>query len=309
MQQATAIDLFAGMGGTTTGAEMTGRVKVVWAANHWGKAVKLHEKNHPSTDCKCQDLHQADWAQVPSHDIGLASPCCHGHSHAKGKERPEHDISRSTAWAVVSCAEYHQQEVFIVENVTAFLKWTLYPSWADAMQRLGYTLSPHIINAADHGVPQDRVRLFIVCTRSQHPIKLNINKQEHMPVNSVINWDGHPWKPIRTSRRSKNTIARIIRGRRDLQQGRFVIPYYGSGSGLTGRSIHRPIGTVTTRDRWALVKGNKMRMLQKDEYAKIMGFPENTILPEGRTDAIHMLGNAVCPPVMRDILNEVLRVA
>ncbi|MNJ25809.1 hypothetical protein D3C77_202660 [compost metagenome] len=35
----TAIDLFAGLGGWSTGARAAG-VQVLWAANHWPKAVK-----------------------------------------------------------------------------------------------------------------------------------------------------------------------------------------------------------------------------------------------------------------------------
>lgn len=69
----TAIDLFAGLGGWSTGASMAG-VQVLWAANHWPEAVQWHANNHPDTQHVCQDLHQADWTQVPAHDLLLASP-------------------------------------------------------------------------------------------------------------------------------------------------------------------------------------------------------------------------------------------
>ena len=80
------------------------------------------------------------------------------------------------------------------------------------------------------------------------------------------------------------------------------MPYYGSGSGLTGRSLERPLGTVTTRDRWALVDGDRMRMLQPPEYRAIMGFPDDYVLPRQRNLAIHLLGNAVCPAVAHDLV-------
>lgn len=102
----TAIDLFAGLGGWSTGARMAG-VEVLWAANHWPAAVEWHSQNHPDAIHVCQDLHQADWTKVPSHDILLASPCCQGHSKARGKAsgNPQHDASRSTAWAVAGTSE------------------------------------------------------------------------------------------------------------------------------------------------------------------------------------------------------------
>lgn len=69
----TAVDLFAGMGGWTTGARAAG-VNVVWAANHWPTAVHWHAANHPETVHVCQDLQQANWSKVPWHNLLLASP-------------------------------------------------------------------------------------------------------------------------------------------------------------------------------------------------------------------------------------------
>jgi site-specific DNA-cytosine methylase len=108
-----AADLFAGLGGFTGGAEAAG-VRVVWAANHWQGAVDYHELNHPDLEHKCQDLQQADWSRVPRHDLMLASPSCTGQSPAKGREQPRRDAARSTAWAVVSCAEVHSPAVILV---------------------------------------------------------------------------------------------------------------------------------------------------------------------------------------------------
>ncbi|MDH3981266.1 MAG: DNA cytosine methyltransferase [Kiritimatiellaceae bacterium] len=303
-----AIDLFAGLGGFTTGARMAG-TQVVWAANHWPLAVEFHQLNHPETDHICQDLHQADWSQVPAHDLLLASPACQGHSHARGKDRPHHDAARSTAWAVVSAVEYHLPDAGLIENVASFLKWKLYPAWEQAMNALGYSISPHIVDAADHGVPQHRERVFIVATKSKHPIKLSLPLRDHVPVSNIIEWDSHNWTPIRKPGRSKNTLARISRGRKDIGGDRFVMPYYGSGSGLTGRSLDRPIGTITTRDRWAIVRGDKMRMLKASECRAAMGFDADYKLPDKHKDAVFMLGNAVCPQQAADFIEKLKKAA
>ena len=303
-----AIDLFAGCGGSSTGALMAG-CEVVWAANHWLAAVQVHKNNHPDIEHICQDLHQADWSQVPAHDLLLASPCCQGHSKARGKHRPQHDASRSTAWAVVSCAEYHRPEAIVVENVPEFLDWELYPVWEMAMQTMGYSLSPHMIDAADCGVPQNRKRMFVVGTRSESPIKLKLKKRPHVGARNVIDFDSGKWSLINKPGRSGATLARVANGRSSFGD-RFVMPYYGSGSGLTGRDLDRPIGTVTTRDRWAVVDGDKMRMVTAEEYKVFMGFPVDYQLPaKSKSLAIHLIGNAVCPPVMRDIITELKKVA
>lgn len=302
-----AIDLFAGAGGFSTGAKMAG-CEVVWAANHWPAAVQVHANNHPETQHVCQDLQQADWTQVPAHDLLLASPACQGHSPARGKERPHHDAQRATAWAVVSAAECHQPSAFVVENVPAFATWKLYPAWCAAMGALGYALAPMVLDAADHGVAQHRRRLFVVGTRSKHPIELTLEQHAHVPASEVIDFDSGRWSSIECPRRSHATLARIYSGRQRFGH-RFVAPYYGSGSGETGRSLDRPLGTVTTRDRWAVIDGDRMRMLNVNECRKAMGFPATYQLPARHKDAMHMLGNAVVPPVARDVINALCAAA
>lgn len=254
----TAVDLFSGLGGFTEAAKMV-NIEVSWAANHWPLAVEFHELNHPSVKHVCQDLHQANWHKVPSHDVLLASPACQGHSNARGKEQAHHDATRSTAWAVVSCVETHKPDLTIIENVPAFLKWSLYPAWKLAMETLGYSVSPHIVDCADIGVPQHRERVFIICAKSRSPLLLKLPEIEHQPVMDLIEWNDHAWNKIITPRRALATLERIDRGRKSFGD-RFIMPYYGSGSGLTGRCLSRTLGTVTTIDRWAVVNGDMMRM-------------------------------------------------
>lgn len=301
-----AIDLFAGAGGFSTGATMAG-VRVVWAANHWPAAVQVHANNHPGTQHVCQDLQQANWLDVPAHDLLMASPACQGHSRARGKERAHHDAMRATAWAVVSAAECHRPELVLVENVPEFAKWALYPAWCAAMGALGYALAPMILDAADHGVPQHRRRLFIAGTRSQHPVQLALPQRAHVGSAQIIDFGAGKWSTIDKPGRSAATLVRITNGRCSFGQ-RFVAPYFGSGSGLTGRCLSRPLGTITTRDRWAVIDGERMRMLSVDECRKAMGFPQGYQLPSRAKDAMHMLGNAVVPVVACDVI-EALREA
>lgn len=302
-----AIDLFAGLGGFSAGAVAAG-CEVLWAANHWPTAVEWHARNHPSTAHACQDLQQADFRQAPAHDLLMASPACQGHSPARGKEKPHHDAQRATAWAVVTCAEVHRPAVVLVENVPEFARWTLYPAWCAAMHALGYALAPMVIDAADHGVPQNRRRLFIVATRSRHPIELTLPQRAHRPAAEVIDCSAGNWTPINRPGRSPATLARIAAGRA-AHGDRFLAPYYGSGSGETGRSIHRPIGTLTTRARWAVIDGGHMRMVRAVEGLELMGLPTNTALPANEATAWHLIGNAVCSPVPTDLINAIREAA
>ena len=296
-----AIDLFAGLGGFTEGARQAG-VHVAFAANHWPTAVEWHAANHPGTVHACQDLQQADFRDAPAHDLLLASPACQGHSPARGKEKPHHDAQRATAWAVVTCAEVHRPPVVLVENVPSFASaWILYPAWCAAMHALGYALQPIVLDAADHGVPQNRRRLFVAATRSRHPVELKLPQRQHRPAADCIDLSAGSWSPINRPGRSTKTLARIDAGRR-AHGAQFVAPYYGSGSGETGRSLGRPIGTLTTRARWALIDGDRMRMVRAVEGRALMGFPDTYRLPANEATAWHLIGNAVAPTVAADVI-------
>ena len=299
-----AIDLFAGSGLFSRGAEQAG-LQVVWAANHWRVACDTYTRNHP-TAAKCQDLHQADWTQVPAHDVLIASPACTGHTPARGKDRPHHDADRATAWAVVSAIECHRPELGVVENVAAFTKWVLFPAWCQALHALGYAISPHRVDFADLGVPQNRERVIIVLSRSKHPIRLDLPTLPHIPAATIIDFDTGTWSKIRKPGRSPNTIARIERGRQ--QHGdRFVAPYYSASKG--GRCLSRPIGTITTHDRWAVIDGDRMRMLSVSEARKAMTVPADYVLPTKHADAMKLLGNAVPTEGARRIFTALRKAA
>ncbi|KAF1042593.1 MAG: Modification methylase HhaI [Herbaspirillum frisingense] len=301
------VDLFAGAGGFTKGALMAG-CEVKWAANHWPQAVSIHAANHPLTAHACQDLHQADWRTVPAHDLLLASPACQGHTPARGKEKPHHDAQRSTAWAVVSSMEYHRPAFGLVENVTNFANWALFPAWCAALHALGYAVSPHLIDSADHGVAQHRLRLFVVLSKSKNPVKLSLEKRPRVAAADIIDFRAGRWSPIERPGRAAATLRRIASGRAGFGD-RFVMPYYGNGSGLTGRDIGRPLGTITTRARWGIVDGDHMRMLSRAENIAAMGFPANYILPASDREAQHMLGNAVVPQVACDLITALAKAA
>lgn len=298
-----AVDLFAGAGGMTLGAEQAG-FRVHTALNHWQAAVDCHAANHPRTTHICQDAHQADFTQLRPFDALLAAPSCQGHSHARGKDRPHHDAARATAWAVVTCAEVHRPALIVCENVPAWAKWTLWPAWCSAMTALGYAVSPNIVDAANYGCPQNRVRLIVVCTRSKHPLVLRERApRQQRAIGPLIDWDGGGWRKIDKTL-APNTLARITRGRTEFGE-RFVMPYYGNGSGLTGRSIDRPVGTITTRDRWAVVRGDHMRMFSVDECRKAQTFPDRYKLPANRKDATMLIGNATPPWLAREVLLDI----
>ena len=293
-----AVDLFAGLGGYTEGAEMAG-VPVVWAANHWRLAVDAHARNHSKTHHECQDLRQADWTALPNFDLLLASPACQGHSEAsQPKRRQYHDAMRATAWAVVDCAEVTRPKGFSVENVPQFVEWTLFPDWLSAMRRLGYTVTQHVLLATEHGGPQRRRRLFITGTLNGSVPVIRPSTNIEPPFEPCLDPQAGGWRPMAECR-SQGAINRIRRAQ-SISGRRCLVQHV---TGHPGVPLHEAIRTITTKDQWILVDGEQYRPLTVREYARGMGFRDSYELPTGtRADVVKAIGNAVCPPKARDVV-------
>jgi len=101
---------------------------------------------------------------------------------------------------------------------------------------------------------------------------------------------------------------------RAVRVAAFLIKYYGNE--VDGHGLAAPIGTVTTKDRFAVVTVTidaityvivdiGMRMLSRRELANAQGFPRDYTLdpvgPKGKplsiSSSIRMIGNSVCPDV------------
>lgn len=81
---------------------------------------------------------------------------------------------------------------------------------------------------------------------------------------------------------------------------RLLVPYYGNG---TARSVHEPVGTLSTRDRYALVKGDNaiedvlFRMLEPHEIGRAMSFADQYTVLGNKRERVRQYGNAVTPNV------------
>lgn len=172
---ATVTDLFCGAGGSSLGAEAAG-MTLRLAANHWERAIEVHQANFPDAAHDVADISQVDPRRYPRTDVLLASPSCTNHSQAKGVSRkaqnptlwdvpdPAAEKSRATMWDVPRFAEEHRYEAVVVENVVEAVAWVMFPAWWQAMELLGYTGTILSHNSQDHGVAQSRDRIYIVWT-------------------------------------------------------------------------------------------------------------------------------------------------
>jgi len=242
---------------------------------------------------------------LPRYDLLLASPACQGHSKAsQPQRRAYHDAMRATAWAVVDCADVTEPAALIVENVPSFRQWRLYPLWREALQRMGYTVAEHIVTATRHGVPQRRERLFVVGLRNGARVELPPLTQDAEPsFGTCLDADATGWRSVSAAQPG-------ARGRIEAALSRYPVALVQHVTGHRGIPLHEAIRTITTKDHWVLAdreQGGRYRPLTPRELARGMGFPEPYTWPNtmSRANVIRGIGNAVCPPVARDIITAV----
>lgn len=184
----SAVDLFCGAGGTSTGlalaAEEMGLNLELTAINHWDRAIETHLKNHPWAKHLCTGLDGLKPSRViPGGKIDLlvASPECTHHSVARGG-KPMDDQSRASAWHVLHwCQELYVRNI-LIENVPEFMEWGplginrkplkskkghTYQAFVNALRSLGYHVERQIINCANYGDATTRRRFFLMAHRGK----------------------------------------------------------------------------------------------------------------------------------------------
>ncbi len=314
MNKIRALDLFCGAGGSSWGAREAG-VEVVAAFDLWPLAGKAHDDNFPEAEFIQGRLEEHDVEALAKRlgkiDLILASPECTNHSPAKGN-KPRCELSKETAFQVVRFAQAFAPRWIVIENVVNMRKWTRYAEFQSALAQLGYNLREQVLNAAHFGVAQSRRRLFLLADKQQEPPRITPRKSEPKHIADIVDLNGHyRWTPLTRPGRAKPTLERAERGFSVMGKNKpFLLVYYGSDGSGGWQRLNRPLRTITTVDRFALVKpdpqhGHVMRMLQVPELQAAMGMPLKMKFETGtRRDRIKMIGNAVCPPVMQQVVKQ-----
>jgi DNA (cytosine-5)-methyltransferase 1 len=278
-------------------------------------ATATYRDNFPGTAVLTDRLEDVNLRELRkrlgSVDVLLASPECTNHTCAKGAA-PRSEASRATALHTIEYARVFNPRWLVLENVVHMRPWSRYQELKLSLQHLGYQLAEQVLDASDFGVPQTRRRLFLVGDRERVPrLVMKKHRGRRASAKSVLDRAG-TWAsvPLRRKGRAKDTLSRAKRAIAELGDGTpFLLVYYGSDGSGGWQPLTRPLRTITTIDRFALVQpgelGPEMRMLQVPELKRAMGFEDDFVLSHGtRRERIRLLGNGVCPPVMEAVLRS-----
>lgn len=310
------LDLFCGAGGSSWGARAAG-AEIIAGFDKCpiaGDAFKDNFKDARYYDGDLSELSLNSLKrELGSVDLILASPECTNHSVAKGNA-PRCEKSRKTAFHVVEYARYFKPRWLVIENVTNMRYWNRYQELVSDLEGLGYHLNLQILNSVDFGVPQTRTRMFLLCDRERRPNDVISTNKKPVAAASFIDQNGNfAYTRLRAPGRATATLERAERAIKNLgNDSPFLLVYYGSDKAGGWQSIERPLRTITTLDRFGFVKRDGryhvMRMLQVPELKSAMGMPQKfSVGSTTRRNGIRVIGNAVCPPVMKQVVLQLTR--
>lgn len=289
------IDLFAGIGGIRKGFE-DDFTKCVFSSE-WDKyAAKTYEANYGEKPHG--DITKIDEKDIPDHDVLLAGFPCQPFSHIGKREGFAHETQGTLFFDVLRILKEKQPKMFLLENVKGLLtndNGETFRIILENLNDLGYSVFYEVMDAQDFGLPQRRERILIV---GFHP-GLGIdsftfpkgNTEIRVPINSILE---HEPKGYSISKHLQENYLfkkddgkpQIVDFDSTIQVNTLVASYH---------KIQRLTGTFVKDGETGL------RLFSELELKRMMGFPEDFIVPVSRTQMYRQFGNSVAVPMIKAV--------
>ena len=313
------ISLFSGCGGMDLGfrGDFTflgnhydrNPYEIVFANDIIKKACDTYTHNF-GHEAYCCDIKEIDYSLFPKADIVIGGFPCQDFS-LSGK-RKGLDAERGRLYLEMKKVIQHcRPTAFIAENVDGIRKnksgtnLSALEIILNDFRNIGYKVTYKVLNAADFGVPQNRIRVIIsgiridVNKKMKYPEETNGNNSEQAWVTAkdAIDdlWDKLDITPIKNHTTNDYSKAKFYPGRN--LQGNCQIK--ADKPSPTIRSEHH--GNIeghyrsTNPDKPDDV--TYWRRLSVRECARLQTFPDDFEFPVSSSDAYKQIGNAV-PPVL-----------
>lgn len=356
------INLFAGAGGLAIGLQMAGfsPLRLYERDPQACETLRYNSSEQRSLTAIVEegDVREIDWRTLGQEVrlIAAGAPC---QPFSLGGKHRAFEDGRNLFPEVARAARELRPAAVLVENVRGLLREgfrsyfeyilrqlecpSIKPSRAETWQahdtrirrhqcRAGYTPEYHVawrlLDSADFGVPQNRLRIFIVATRYDLPPykfpapthsrdvlvkkqhegsywrRYGIRKQAVIPLLQIVpegstNGDRLPWVSVR------DAICDLPEPAADDESAKmnhWLVPGARLYAGHSGSDLDWPAKTVKAGvhgvpggENTLVAEDGKFRYFTFRELARIQSFPDNHFFTGGRIHVTRQLGNAVPP--------------
>ena len=323
MKKPTFIDLFSGIGGFRLGMEKAG-FRCVFSVEINKHCQEVYRKNFG--DIPETDITEIPLSSIPKHEVLTAGFPCQSFSIC-GKRKGFKDKRGNLFFRICEIIQSKQPKLVFLENV----KYLIYHNNGTTLRQmlsklceLGYYVNFKILNSLHFGVPQNRERIIIICSKvrsfnfDQLNYKLDLNtrlldfldkkgdfeylkKKEYTLIKQPIQkkysklmFVGYRNKGIwkKGIRPNTNHLSRVHR-----QPNRI---YSALGTHPTIPS-QEPSGRFFIY----LPHEDRVRKLTIRECYRIMGFPDSFKISDKKQEAYKQIGNSICVPMVYSIAKQI----
>ena len=319
----TFIDLFCGIGGFRLGLERHG-LKCVFSSDINNNSSYTYFKNFNEVNLgNIINIHEKD---IPKMDIICGGFPCQSFSKV-GLKKGFNDNRGMLIFEIIRIAKYHQPNILFLENVEYILKinnGNVIKKIVKELENINYRVHYKLLNSSLYGIPQNRKRVYFFCIRKDLIDKCEFNFPkptfEKIYLKNIIdnNINEKSNKELYIKRRffylktRKNAKYKLYSYKDDISKidnkfknelktiriGHYNL-FNGQGSGIFSIKGHSPC-ILTEKMESYLING-KIRKLSINELKKVMGFPNDFILPNNYNNSVFQLGNAVIPEMIYKI--------
>ena len=264
-------------------------------------AIATYQQHYP-THHNYGDITKINADELPDFDLLVGGFPCQAFSIA-GKRKGFEDTRGTLFFEIARILKAKQPRLFLLENVKGLLSHDngqTFRTIIATLDELGYDLQWQVLNSKNHGVPQNRERIFIVGHLR------GTSRPEVFPFREAI---GATNEGLDT----RNTeVASTLRSR------------YGNGTGSHIQQLNQPkhsndrvygVGGVSptlntmqggNRQPFVYEEGKVgIRRLTPTECERLQGFPDGWTIGSD-TQRYKQCGNAVTVNVIRDIMIRLL---
>lgn len=321
----------AGVGGFRLGIESSGlNWKLVYTNEIDDSCEKTYEKNFKQPfDSK--DIFGINPNALPDFEVLCAGFPCQPFSVA-GKELGFKDSRGTVFFKLLEIIKIKHPQIVFLENVTNLVRHDggrTYKTILLSLEDAGYVLSPIVLDSSYFGIPQSRSRIYIIALSKKQfgdfHIQFTEKRTARTPLRPFLNCGDYS---IPISSRWQEYID-LYTGEKTGDELSFSAPktrvaleriaancdvsdcvLQVRSSGVRALSLDEPFPTFTVLNSGGgahiPILSKERRHISITEMKRIMGFPEwydfNAV---SRTDAAKQLANAVCPPVIASICDDI----
>jgi len=344
------IDIFSGCGGMTVGAKLAG-IQVKYAVELDYYCAKTYSINHGEVKMLNTDIRKFKTKELllPKKEpiVLFGGPPCQGFSKSNQKTRNKQNENNWLFEQFVRVTKEIKPDWIVFENVGGFselIEGYFFERTLKCFEKMGYSTTAFLLNAADYGVPQNRKRVFIICSFEKIKIsEPNKNKNkisvgealfdlpeiENGAMHHELSYNKQPISKYSKKMRmnlKKSSNHFVTKNSKDIIKRYKYVPQGGNWKNIPIKLMsnykdvsrchsgiyHRldekkPSVVIGNYRKNMLIHPKADRGLSVREAARLQSFSDNYIFQGNLTDQQQQVGNAVPPFLAKYIFQKIIQ--